>query len=311
LLFAVVALAAALDRLRFGGFSLGTTASAILVGAGLSITSAGFGINLQPDEFAKRFAYYLFMYAVGLRIDPAFVNSFDREGIGFARIAVIASVTGLLAVIAVSRMLNLAAGMDVGLLADALTESAAIGAAEGAVASGAALVPEGMTAQQLSANAPVGYGLTQVFGSVGIILMVRLLQRIFGIDAPPAPRAYEEEQKMKCDGTLRFHPNGPTSVRAAEVLEPRDAWPPAPRLSRALQGLSGDCTFPQRRADQHKRELAHPERRRAGHHRARPTPDRLCRGARTGNCRSRLHQAGDRSRRSPRLSLRGGRQDHP
>jgi putative transport protein len=78
LLFAVVALAAAVGRLRFGGFALGTTASAILVGAGLSIISAGFGINLQLDEFTKLFAYYLFMYAVGLRIGPAFVNSFDR-----------------------------------------------------------------------------------------------------------------------------------------------------------------------------------------------------------------------------------------
>jgi putative transport protein len=108
--------------------------------------------------------------------------------------------------------------MDVGLLAGALTESAAIGAAEGAVASGAAPIPEGMTAQQLSANAAVGYSLTYVFGSVGIILMVRLLPRIFGIDAAAAARAYEEEHQMKDDGTLQFHPDGPTSVRAAEVL---------------------------------------------------------------------------------------------
>jgi putative transport protein len=218
LLFTVVALAAALGRLRPGGFALGTTASAILVGAGLSITSAGFGIDLKLDEFTKLFAYYLFMYAVGLRIGPAFVNSFDREGVRFALIAVLASVTGLLAAMAVSRVLNLPAGMDVGLLAGALTESAAIGAAEGAVASGAAPIPEGMTAQQLSANAAVGYSLTYVFGSVGIILMVRLLPRIFGIDAAAAARAYEEEHQMKDDGTVHFHPNGPTSVRAAEVL---------------------------------------------------------------------------------------------
>ena len=130
------------------------------------------------------------MVAVGLRIGPAFVNSFDREGIGFALVAVAASVSGLLAAIAVSRLLNLPAGMDVGLLAGALTETAAISAAEGAVASGAAPIPEGMTAQQLSANAAVGYSLRYIFGSIGIILMVRLLPRMFGVDTAAAARAH-------------------------------------------------------------------------------------------------------------------------
>jgi putative transport protein len=218
LLFSVVALAAAIGRVRLGGFALGTTASAILVGAGLAITSAGFGVELELDEFTKLFAYYLFMYAVGLRIGPSFVNSFDRDGVRFAFVAVLASVTGLLAAITMSRVLGLPAGMDVGLLAGALTESAAIGAAEGAVASGAAPIPEGMTAQQLSANAAVGYSLTYVFGSIGIILMVRLLPRIFRIDAAAAARAYEEQHQMADDGTVHFHPGGPTSMRAAEVL---------------------------------------------------------------------------------------------
>ena len=183
-------------------------------------------MNLELDEFTKLFAYYLFMYAVGLRIGPAFANSFDRKGIGYALIAVIASVTGLLAAIAVSRFLNLPAGMDVGLLAGALTESAAIGAAEGAVASGAAPIPEGMTAQQLSANAAVGYSLTYVFGSVGIILMVRLLPRIFRVDAAAAARAYEDEHRMTGGGAAHFHPDGPSRVRAAEVVNPEAVGQP-------------------------------------------------------------------------------------
>lgn len=243
LLFTVVAVAAALGRMRFRGFALGTTASAILVGAGLSITSASFGVNLQLSEFTKLFAYYLFMYAVGLRIGPAFVNSFDREGFGFAIVAVIASVTGLLAAIAVSRFLNLPAGMDVGLLAGALTESAAIGAAEGAVVSGAAPIPEGMTAQQLSANAAVGYSLTYVFGSIGIILMVRLLPRIFGIDAAAAARAYEEEHRMTGDGAAHFHPDGPTSLRAAEVVNPEADGQPLHAFRTRFEGCRAIAHF--------------------------------------------------------------------
>lgn len=220
LLFLVVTAAAAFGRIRFGGFALGTTASAILVGAGLSISSASFGIYLELSEFTKLFAYYLFMYAVGLRIGPAFVNSFDRDGVKFAVVAVLASVTGLLAAITVSRLLNLPAGMDVGLLAGALTESAAIGAADGAVASGAAALPEGMTAQQLSANAAVGYSLTYVFGSIGIILMVRLLPRLFRIDAVAAARAYEQEHEMTKGDNVHLHPDEPNNIRAAEVIHP-------------------------------------------------------------------------------------------
>lgn len=218
LLFAVVAAAAAVGRIRIGSFALGTTASAILVGAGLSIAAAGFDVELKLNEFTKLFAYYLFMYAVGLRIGPSFLNSFDRDGLGFGLIAVVASVTGLLTAIAVSRLLNLPAGMDVGLLAGALTESAAIGAAEGAVASGAAPIPDGMTPEQLSANATVGYSLTYIFGSIGIILTVRLLPRLFGADAAAAAQAYENEHNLKDDDTRHFHPDGPTSIRAAEVL---------------------------------------------------------------------------------------------
>lgn len=218
LLFVVVALAAAVGRVRVAGFTLGTTASAILVGAAISIGSAAMGVELKLDEFTKQFAYYLFMYAVGLRIGPSLINSFDREGLGFALIAVIASVTGLVTTMVVSRLFALPAGMDVGLLAGALTESAAIGAADGAVTSGAAPIPLGMTTDQLMANAAIGYSLTYVFGSIGIIFMVRLLPRLFGADAAAAAKQYESEHSMTEGQPQDSHGWG-GAVRAVEITD--------------------------------------------------------------------------------------------
>jgi putative transport protein len=217
LLFGVVAGAAALGRLRIGSIGLGTTASAILIGAAISIAAATAGVELKLDEFTKLFAYYLFMYAVGLRIGPSFINSFDRDGLSFAVIAILASSAGLGMTIVVSRLLDLPAGMDVGLLAGALTESAAIGAAEGAVASGAASLPEGMTPDQLSANAAVGYSLTYLFSSIAIIILVRALPRLFGRDAAAAAREYEAAHGLQTQPAPSLHPVGQTDIRAVEV----------------------------------------------------------------------------------------------
>lgn len=102
--------------------------------------------------------------------------------------------------------LVLRAGMDLGLLARALTQFAAIGAAEGAVASGAAPIPEEMTAEQLSANAAVGYSLTYVFGSVDMILLVRLPPGLFGVAAAAAASALwrDEDGDWNAGGEYRL-----------------------------------------------------------------------------------------------------------
>ena len=217
LLFGVVAGAAALGQTKIGNVGLGTTAAAIFIGSAISISAATYDVTLQLDEFTKLFCYYLFMYAVGLRIGPAFLNSFDRDGAKFAVIAVFASTTGLLLALIVSRILDLPPGMDVGLLAGALTESAAIGAAEGAVASGAAPLPEGMTATDLSANAAVGYSLTYLFSSIFIIMLVRILPSLFRRDAVAEARQYEQDKALHAQKPASLHPDGQNDIRALEV----------------------------------------------------------------------------------------------
>ena len=54
-------------------------AGAVIVGACLSIWASTYGIKLSLDNFVKSLFYYLFMYGVGLRVGPSFVNSLRRR----------------------------------------------------------------------------------------------------------------------------------------------------------------------------------------------------------------------------------------
>src|SRR5438046_2204230 len=75
LLFFVVGLAVWIGRASIKGYGLGMVAGAIVVGAGLSVWASVYGVKLELNSFAKSLFYYLFMYGVGLRVGPSFINS--------------------------------------------------------------------------------------------------------------------------------------------------------------------------------------------------------------------------------------------
>src|SRR5512137_3006794 len=82
-LFFTVALSVWLGRQTIGGYGLGMVASAIVVGCGLAVWASVYGVKLQLDNFTKLIFYYLFMYGVGLRVGPSFVNSLGGDGLRY------------------------------------------------------------------------------------------------------------------------------------------------------------------------------------------------------------------------------------
>src|SRR5262245_6281637 len=130
LLFFVVGGAVAVGKITLKGYGLGMVAAAIVVGAGLSAWASTYGTTLKLDNFAKSLFYYLFMYGVGLRVGPSFINSLKGDGIRFAGLAVLCSVIGLGLAVITAKMFDLPAGAAGGILAGAMTMSAAIGSAE-------------------------------------------------------------------------------------------------------------------------------------------------------------------------------------
>ena len=223
LLFFTVGMAVWVGKFSVKGYGLGMVAAAVVVGAALATWASTYGVKLQLDNFAKSLFYYLFMYGVGLRVGPSFFNSLKKDGITFTILAVICSVLGLVLVVLMSGLLDLPAGAAGGVLAGSQTMSAAIGTAEMAVEQGAYKLPPGTTAEQVSGMIALGYGVTYIWGTIGIILVCKYLPRWWGIDAKAAAKQYEIEHGVKNvddAGITGYRPGG---LRAYRVENPATA----------------------------------------------------------------------------------------
>lgn len=201
LLFLTVGLAVWIGRQTVMGYGLGMVAAAIIVGCGLAVLGSTYGVKLELNNFTKSMFYYLFMYGVGLRVGPSFVNSLGGDGLRFTLLAVISCVIGLAIVVLGAQILDLPPGAAGGMLAGSQTMSAAIGSAEQAVTAGAVTLPEGTTAEQVSAMIALSYGITYIWGTVGIILITKYLPKWWGIDARAAAREYEQEHGVASGDT--------------------------------------------------------------------------------------------------------------
>ncbi|MET3844448.1 transporter [Bradyrhizobium sp. OAE829] len=193
LLFFVVGLAVWIGRANIKGYGLGMVAGAIVVGAALSVTASLYGVKLELNNFAKSLFYYLFMYGVGLRVGPSFVNSLRGDGLKFCILAVVSSVLGLALVVLGAKLFALPPGAAGGMLAGSQTMSAAIGSAEQAITSGVVKLPAGVKPEDATGMIALSYGITYIWGTVGIILICKYLPRWWGVDAKAAARQYEAE----------------------------------------------------------------------------------------------------------------------
>jgi putative transport protein len=96
LLFITVGLAIWVGRFSVKGYGLGMVAAAIIVGCGLSVWGSVYGAKLELNNFAKSLFYYLFMYGVGLRVGPSFINALKGDGLKFTLLAFITATLGLI-----------------------------------------------------------------------------------------------------------------------------------------------------------------------------------------------------------------------
>jgi len=216
LLFLTVGLAVWIGRFSVKGYGLGMVAAAVIVGVVLATWASVYGVKLQLDNFAKSLMYYLFMYGVGLRVGPSFFNSLKKDGVTFTILAVVCSVLGLGLVVILGRMFGLPAGAAGGILAGSQTMSAAIGTAEMAVTQGAFKLPEGATAEGVSAMIALGYGISYIWGTVGIILICKYLPKWWGVDARKAAKEYEEQHgvaNLDDAGITGYRPGGLRAYR--------------------------------------------------------------------------------------------------
>ncbi len=221
LLFFVVGLSVAVGKLSIKGYGLGSVAAAIIVGCGVAVLGAAYGVKFHLDDFTKSIFYYLFMYGVGLRVGPSFINALNKDAIGYTMLAILAPVLGLAIIVIGSKLLALPTGAAGGILAGSQTMSAAIGSAEQAVTSGMVPLAPGTTKEQVSAMIALSYGISYIWGTVGIILICKYLPRWWGINARAAALEYETAHgvpNVDDAGLTGFRPVG---LRAYRLENPQ------------------------------------------------------------------------------------------
>ena len=179
-----LALGTLIGKFSFKTISLGYTAGTLLVGVVLSmIAQAAYGITYAIPGILSSFMLLLFMYALGLKVGPQFFSGLRKGGLAFVAIGLIVWVLNWVICYFGAKLAGLAPGYATGLISGSYTITAILGVGQGALASGAFKPPAGMTVEQVGANMAAAYAISYVLSTVGIILLIRYLPRIFGHDA--------------------------------------------------------------------------------------------------------------------------------
>ncbi|MCC8957245.1 aspartate-alanine antiporter [Bradyrhizobium sp. Pear77] len=160
-LFLVIAAGYWIGSFRIGAFSLGPVTGALF--AGLAV---GDFAHVPVSSMTKSFLFLLFLFGVGYSVGPQFVLAMKRDGLKPMLMAVVVSLTGLAAAIAVARVLRLDPGFAAGLMSGALSQSAAMGTATDAVNS--LPVSEAQRALFVS-HIAVADAVCYIFGYAGVI----------------------------------------------------------------------------------------------------------------------------------------------
>nr|WP_086937555.1 transporter [Thaumasiovibrio occultus] len=224
-LFLSLAIGYPLGRVSIKGISLGTTAGTLVIGVALALTAFSvYGLRIDEPGLVSDIFLMMFMYAIGMKVGPQFFSGLARGGIDFVVIGLIVVFSNFAIVVLGAKALGLEPGYAAGIISGSYTVTAVMGVAQNAVSSGAFTVPAGMTADQVSANIAAGYAISYVLSTVLIILLIKYLPAMFGIDPVAAGKEAEAQFSTGDDNenlpsTFGFSDPGilPIDVRAYKV----------------------------------------------------------------------------------------------
>ena len=175
-LFLIIGAGYLIGNVRLGSFSLGPVAGVLFAG----LFFGHYGFLMSPG--AQSIGFALFIFSVGYQAGPRFFDVLMEDGIKYFFLALIIAATGFTLATIGTKVLQLEPGTSAGLLAGGLTSSPTLAAAQEAIRTGNANLPEGYTADQVIGNITTGYAITYIFGLAGLLLIIKLLPSFLGID---------------------------------------------------------------------------------------------------------------------------------
>jgi len=254
LLFGALAGGYTLARVKFGTFSLGSTTSVLIVAIALgAVTLAHTHIDLGV---VKTVSFALFIFAIGYKVGPDFIGGLKRGGAKYMAVSIFFGVAALVIAVVLAKAFALNQGYSAGMIGGALTQSSVIGTADDALQhlnTGRASAD-----MNLKSDIAVAYAVTYVFGTAGLIVLLKILIGIWRIDLPAAAKKAEADLGYSAEQeTLEaFHwsnlaiprafriENGPVvakSVKEVEALFPqRIAVDRIKKKDTVIDDVSGD-----------------------------------------------------------------------
>jgi aspartate-alanine antiporter len=181
-----------LGKVQVKGFSLGGVAGSLIV----ALFIGHLGVEL-PDAL-KAVCFTLFIYSVGFKSGPEFFGGLNRSSLKLVLSSAMQCLVALAAVLIVARIFGFDKGFAAGIGSGALTQTAMMGTASDALARmGASPDQTALWRSQMA----VGFAITYIFGTVGVILFVRsIVPRLLGVDMKKSAR--ELEAKLSEGGTV-------------------------------------------------------------------------------------------------------------
>ncbi len=199
--FAAIALGYLIGNVRFARFELGPTGGVLLC----ALVLGHYGFTVDP--VLQSIGFTLFIYSVGWQAGPQIFNVLGQDGPRYVALALFIAVGSVALVMGLAAAVGLENSLAAGLLAGGLTSTPTLVGAQNAVSAGLAAVPEGTSPDDLVRNISVGYAITYVFGTVGLLLLVKVLPNALRIDLTAEAKTFASER-------------GFTKAKAAKVERP-------------------------------------------------------------------------------------------
>lgn len=173
-----------LGKVRLFGISFGIAG---VLFAGILAAHLQLSVNEGILDFVKDFGLILFVYSIGLQVGPGFFASLRRQGLAINLLAAAVVLLGVGAVVLLRLFFSLPAGVAVGVLTGAVTNTPSLGGAQQAL--------KDIAAPALALRqAGLGYAVAYPFGVLGVILAMVLGRRFFGIGLEAEKQAFQQAQ---------------------------------------------------------------------------------------------------------------------
>ncbi len=192
LLFLVIGLGYLVGQVKIRSFDVGSVAGVLLVG----LIVGQFDYEISPA--IQSLGFTLFIASVGYQAGPKFFNVLFTQGLKYLVLAIVVAATGFAVALGMSKVFGFAPGIPAGLLAGGMTSTPTLAAAQAAVQAGQIPIPEGLTADEVIGNINTGYAITYIFGLIGLILIIRFLPQLLGVDLAQEA-AHLERQSINAD----------------------------------------------------------------------------------------------------------------